>query len=591
MVSVAFSSRRFSSGGEGVLDLVRDALRYLAPCGEALSLEELGQVVEDEDHAEVGAVGPFERGGRREERRRVAFATQMHLALERVLAQAVHALDQRRELRMDGWPQDSRSGLAQRLTCGHAQHALGRAVDGGDATRRVEREHARGHRVEHGLRVAAPLLHLLVLGLEVPVRMLEPGLREGEVARHPVERVHEHAQLVVCAHRDLVVEVARGHRPRALGQHLDGLGDAAGQVEAEPRGGEDDDEGHEEEEEDVDALERLPEESQLLVLLEGLADAAQPRLQPLRHVGADHDRPQERAIARLDGHDGLDHVAVVEFVDGGHFLSGEPPAKLLLVHRPRGHRRQRRILGVEHGLAGAVEHRDGGEPQPLLLPGEIGRQHGTLGGRHEPLAGQHVGHVARVAQGHGLLALVVGLRDLERLIEGPFYLRLEPPLDGRVDEVRGDDEDEDGRGQGEGEKGEDELGLEAGAQHFLPALEGELDQVAEEEDDEEQKDDQVQIEEREDGEVRGEGHLGRVDPDLEPPPREAEQGDPAGDDEQIAPVVAPLVDRPVGQGAHCRLVGVRSVDWIQPVSAASPLKRAIQELTPLRETSARTRTK
>jgi hypothetical protein len=47
-----------------------------------------------------------------------------------------------------------------------------------------------------------------------------------------------------------------------------------------------------------------------------------------------------------------------------------------------------------------------------------------------------------MAQGHGLLALVVGLRHLEGLIEWTLHLRLEPSLDGRVDEVRGDDEDE-----------------------------------------------------------------------------------------------------------------------------------------------------
>jgi hypothetical protein len=252
----------------------------------------------------------------------------------------------------------------------------------------------------------------------------------------------------------------------------------------------------------------------------------------------------------------------------------------------RGH-----VLDVEHGLPGAVEHRDGGEPQPFLLAGEIGGQHGALGGGHEPLAGQHVGHVARMAQGHGLLALVVGLGHLEGLIEWTLHLRLEPSLDGRVDEVRGDDEDENGRGEGEGEKGEDELGLEAGPQHFLPALEGELDEVAEEEHDEEEEDDQVQIEEGEDGQIRGERYLRPVDPDLEAPPREPEEGEPSGDDEQVAPVVALLLGRSLGQRAHCRLVGVRRGDWTQPVSAASPLKRAIQELTPLSETSARTRTK
>src|SRR5215831_11956320 len=122
--------------------------------------------------------------------------------------------------------------------------------------------------------VATALLHRLVLGLEIAVGVLEARLGEGEVARHPVEGVHEHAQLVVRAHLHLVVEVARSHRARAFREHLHGLGNAPRQVEAEPRGGEHDDERHEEEKQNVDALERLLEEPELLVLLERLADAA-----------------------------------------------------------------------------------------------------------------------------------------------------------------------------------------------------------------------------------------------------------------------------------------------------------------------------
>ena len=212
----------------------------------------------------------------------------MHLALEGVLAQAVHALDEGSQLRVHGRPQDGAGGLAEGLGSRDAEHALRGAVDSGDASRCVEGEHAGSHRVEHGLRVAAPLLHLLVLSLEVAIGMLEPRLREGEIARHPVEGIHEHPQLVVGAHGDLVVEVTRGHRPSALGQHLHGLRDAAGQVQAEPGRLEYDDEGHEEEEQDVDTLERLLEEPELLVLLERLADPAKPRLQSLGHVGADH---------------------------------------------------------------------------------------------------------------------------------------------------------------------------------------------------------------------------------------------------------------------------------------------------------------
>ena len=251
----------------------------------------------------------------------------------------------------------------------------------------------------------------------------------------------------------------------------------------------------------------------------------------------------------------------------------------------------RRVPGVHDQHAAAVEDRDGGEPEPLLLAGDVRLQHRPLVRGHEALAREHVGHVARVAQGHGLLALIVRLRDLEGLVERPLHLRLEPAFDGRVDEVRRDDEDEDGRRQRERQEGEDKLGLEPRAQDLLPPLECELDQVAEEQDHQQQEDDQVQVEEREHGQVGGEGNLGRMDPDLEPPPRQGQEGEPAGHDKQVAPVVAPPVDRRVDQRAHWRLMGVSRGDWTQSDSAASPLKRAIHELTPLSETSARSRMK
>ena len=229
IVAVASSSRRFSSGravaaeppaqalrgeldrGERVLDLVRDPLRDLAPRGEALGLQQLGEVVEHEHHAHVRAVGALERGRRGEERDGLAVAAQVHLALERALAQARHALDEGDDVRVLRPPEHRRSRAGPRRRargCPSIRSAalfivLTRPVG-------VERHDAGGHRLQHGLGVAAPPLHLAVLGLEVEVRLLELGLGRGEVRRHPVEGVDEDADLVVRAHLDLVVEVARG---------------------------------------------------------------------------------------------------------------------------------------------------------------------------------------------------------------------------------------------------------------------------------------------------------------------------------------------------------------------------------------------
>ena len=76
----------------------------------------------------------------------------------------------------------ARGGLALDVRGGEAEQALGGAVDRRDAPARVERDHAGGHRLEDGLGVAAALLDLGVLALEVAVRLLELGLRGVEVA-------------------------------------------------------------------------------------------------------------------------------------------------------------------------------------------------------------------------------------------------------------------------------------------------------------------------------------------------------------------------------------------------------------------------
>ena len=64
-------------------------------------------------------------------------------------------------------------------------------------------------------------------------------------------------------------------------------------------------------------------------------------------------------------------------------------------------------------------------------------------------------------------------------------------------------------------KVEDELGLEARADDLVAALEVELDEVPEQQDEQQQEDDQVQVEQREDDEVRGERDPGCADAHLE----------------------------------------------------------------------------
>ena len=290
-------------------------------------------------------------------------------------------------------------------------------------------------------------------------------------------------------------------------------------------------------------------------------------------------------------HHGLDHVAVVQLVDGGDLLARERLPHVLVVGLAGRHRGEHRVLDVHQLLPVAVEDGDGGDAEALLLLGQVAGQRLALALGEEPVALDHAAHVAPVAQRGGLEALVVGLRHLHGLVERLLDLRLEPALDGGGDEVGRDEEDQDAGHQRQGQEGEDELGLELGADDLLPPLEGELDQVAEEQDQQQQEDDQVEVEEEEDDEVGGERDLGRADAHLEDGRHHQEDQDP-GDDEEV-PLALLLLVHPIRPGRerhHWLRTGVRRLDCTHGVSSASPVMRANQELTPPSETSERTRT-
>jgi hypothetical protein len=299
--------------------------------------------------------------------------------------------------------------------------------------------------------------------------------------------------------------------------------------------------------------------------LEGLADVAQPRLQALGHVDGHHHCGHHRLLAIAHRHHGLDHVAVVQLVDGGDLLAGERLLDVLAVGLAGGDPGQHRVLDVHQLLPVAIEDGDGGHPEPILLLGQVAGQRLALGLGEESVALDHAAHVAAVAQRGGLEALIVRLRHLHRLVERLLDLRLEPPFDGGGDEVGGDEEDQDARHQGQGQEGEDELGLEPGADDLLAPLEGQLDEIAEEQHQQQQEDDQVEVEEEEDDEVGGERDLGRADAHLEDGGHHEEDEDPR-DDEQVPLALLLLVHRrgPGRARHHWPRTGVSRLDCTTP---------------------------
>ena len=528
---------------------MRDALGDLAPRGQALRAEQLGQIVEDEDEACVFAVGTAQRRRRREQGRGGAAPPEVELALDGLPFAAAQPRGEGDDVVEVVAGEDLAERLAGARCRRQAEHAGGGPVHRRETARDVEGDDPGGHRLEDRLRVAAAPLEFGVLGLEVEVGGLEPRLRLREIRGHPVERVDEDADLVVRARLHAIAQVAGRHLPRALGELLDGHRDAAGEVEAEPREREDDDQRHQQEHQDVDALDRVLQELELLVLGEGLGDPADLGLEALGHVGggdhgADHVATGLARRHRPHRGDGLDEVAGLDLPYRRHLLAVEA-----LAHQPRADLRggqvaEDRVLDVHEVVAAGVEDGQRAEAELLLLLDEVGRQ------RHAPVlgeqavAGDRPGHVLAVPERRRLQVLVVRLRHGQRLVERALDLGLEPALDRGVDEVRRDDEDQDRGRQRQEQEREDQLGLKPRPDDLLTALEGELDQVPEEEDEQQEEDDQVQVEEGEDHDGRGDRDVGCANAELERGGDDEQDEEPADDDQ------VPLASVLVAQERH-----------------------------------------
>src|SRR5262249_40232875 len=293
---------------------------------------------------------------------------------------------------------------------------------------------------------------------------------------------------------------------------------------------------HEEEQQDVDALDRILEQLELLVLAEGLGNATHLGLQALRHVRAHDDRADHVPLApayRPDRRDRLDQIARRQLADGGDLLTRQPALELHLAELPRGHVAERWILDVDDLAAARVENGQRADRQEVLLLDQEGGERVAAILVEEVLAVDHARDVLAVAQRRALEVGVIRLRHRQRLVERALHLRLEPALDRLVDEIRRDEEDQNRRRHREREERQDELGLEPRADDFLPALEAQLDEVAEEQEQQQQEDDQVQVEQREDHDVGRYRKLGRERAEVER--REpAHQDEESEDDQQVA---------------------------------------------------------
>ena len=116
-------------------------------------------------------------------------------------------------------------------------------------------------------------------------------------------------------------------------------------------------------------------------------------------------------------HHGLDHVAVVELVDGGDLLPAERLLHVLAVGLRVGDLGQHRVLDVHELLPVAVEDGDRGHAAAGPAAREVAGQGLALALGEQAVALDHLRHVAAVAERGVLEPLVVGLGHLHRLVE------------------------------------------------------------------------------------------------------------------------------------------------------------------------------
>ncbi len=177
-----------SQRGKRILDFVRDAPCHLAPRGLLLGAQQIGQVLQH--HDVPGALPAIARGlQRRIERSHGDGYVQIDAGSGRLnlAGRAAHAIGFAQHVLQIGngiW----REKIGQRLGRGRrvliqAQQPAQRGIGMNDASRRVERQHARRNALQNGLDVAAALLLLGVHLRQLAPRSFDAAPAGFQIAR------------------------------------------------------------------------------------------------------------------------------------------------------------------------------------------------------------------------------------------------------------------------------------------------------------------------------------------------------------------------------------------------------------------------
>ncbi|OPY92353.1 MAG: hypothetical protein A4E73_01222 [Syntrophaceae bacterium PtaU1.Bin231] len=492
--------RRQLDRRQGILDVVRHPARHFAPHGRALGHLQLRQVLEDDHHAHVVPFFVLQDRNRREQGERPVFEHQLQLPFRVAFAALLHLLEDLADELIVLRDQDLFIPPVENLLGADGEQPLGGLVDGDDDAVPVDGDDPGGD-------VAKNRLHVLPALLQIDVGLLQFRFAPFEILHHRVEGIDEHADLVIGHDFDTLIQVALRDLLRGFGEILDGAGDPLGEEKAEPGRRKDDEQGHDEEGDDEAHLHRILEQVELPILLRRAGNHLDIVHVRLRDVIADEDGADDG----LGRHDRIDRGHAADQIAGLHLLHRR---NLLADEKIFEHLRRQvdvkvlRNVGIagEHLLPAVVDV-DLERSQMMALPAlfderleiipffllieAVARDLGA------DLPGKILGARPRL--------LIVLLGELQGLVQGLPDADAEPVVDAVGQEIDRYEEQQHRGNQRQADKCDDELRAEFGADDAAPALEDELDHVADDEKNEEDDQNDVDVDHPEDQDVAGQG--------------------------------------------------------------------------------------
>ena len=457
--------------GKGVLDLVREPTRHLAPRCASLRFDEFGDIVEHDDVT----LPAGERCGAAHEHAPAAGRGDPNLLAS--LAQAVgrgllepleEGMHQGVELGMT-----IREGVERRSDhCVEidAENLRGGPVGGDQAALRVQRQHSRGQPPEHRFEVGT-------LRLDEKLALAGLVVCAFQLARHLVEGRDQESDLVLRRARELGFVVPGRDRLGAFGEILQRGDHATRRAKRRVHRGEQADEQHDGQREGEAELQRLAKIRQLPVLRRRGFDAVGESIHPLG-----------------DGKECLEQLRVAGRLARGHRhhdlnvqSAVSDVVETDVVARPPG-------LGHD-GLAGAArDHRgrigvaraddvpvraDEGELRcAAQTPGVVERPDRLFGGERLEIRCDSRGLGEELAHSHPER----GAAEIQRVVERRLDAHVEPAIDSPVQELEREVVDDGDRRDRQDHEDHDHPDRELGARTLRPRLVEQVVQVPGDED-------------------------------------------------------------------------------------------------------------